>query len=132
MCVFLRPDVRKRSSQCGHLKGFAPVCKRMCTFRLPFVEKVLLQTWQLKSFCPAGRPRRTVTCPPVDAEPTAQVPERPSVCGLPRTGQGAAGQWKRELSTFHWEVGLSATRSVYNLYTGASHWSLSGAERRAV
>ena len=54
MCVFLRPDVRKRSSQCGHLKGFAPVCRRMCTFRLPLVEKALLHTWQLKSFWPEG------------------------------------------------------------------------------
>lgn len=53
MCVLRCPDVLKRSSQKGHLKGLEPVCRRMCTFRLPFVEKEVLHMWQLNSFWPA-------------------------------------------------------------------------------
>lgn len=53
MWVLRWPEVRKRRSQKGHLKGLEPVWRRMCTFRLPFVEKEVLHMWQLNSFWPA-------------------------------------------------------------------------------
>lgn len=44
------PEVLNLKSQCGHLKGLAPVWRRMWTFRLPLVENREPQMWQLNFF----------------------------------------------------------------------------------
>lgn len=62
MWVFLWPDVLKRNSQKGHLKGLEPVWRRMWTFKLPFVEKDVLHMWQLNSFWPTEKIRASDIC----------------------------------------------------------------------
>lgn len=84
MCVLRCPDVLKRSSQKGHLKGLEPVCRRMCTFKLPFVEKEVLHMWQLNSFWPA-KISKNVRCSPLSMTyssiTTPECSSSVSVCG---------------------------------------------------